>query len=535
MSRRAGTTDEASTIEFVAPNDAAFGASTSADFIGIDGHDPGEFGDADAPRAAWLGALAGVVVAALIVGGVIAAAPWSDGPDAAPAVTIAPSGSTVPPASPARTVGDTTPVDALAGVAFEPVGWVIDDPTGGLQPSAGFSNPGGGSLGPGSEWLDVWTTPGDVRTGGRRLALSTLDVEEAQFQLVLDGVRFELAGGPALLSTATEEAFMLRFIGTDGTPFEMAGAGFTLDEIVRIANTVTRPYTIDFGDLQDSGGPFEAMQRTISGSVPYGGFNFTLFGSTEAFTSYYDPATLGSVTVQRGPVWSPDAMVIASLLLDTPPEVERSGGDGSVTIEIAAGQPRTLTIGSFTDGSGQSLVRWAEDGQQVMLIGTNASVDDLIDMASRTRLATPAEWQDLVIDSRDGVALTDNEGSRTFTHLADGTLSDGQRWEADSNGSLFFVSTGSYGSAFPVPDGPMPYLRTYSTASATFVVAASAWPGTAVTLRVTVQDQPSVDRPLVRLGDTPTFMAVHGFSELGPFTAELLDAAGAVVAAIEGG
>ncbi|TPW08989.1 MAG: hypothetical protein FD127_4292, partial [Acidimicrobiaceae bacterium] len=218
----------------------------------------------------------------------------------------------------------------MQGLAFEPAGWLIDDPAGDLQLAGGFSNPGGGSLGPGSDWLDVWTTPGDVGTGGRRLALSTLAEGETQLQLVLDAVRVQLDGGPALFNAPTDETFMLRFTGTDGTPFEMAGAGFTLDEVTRIANTVTRPYTIDYGDLQGSGGPFEAMQRTISRSVPYGALNFTMFGSTEAYTNYYDPGTNGSVTVLRGPVWSPDAMVIASLLLDTPPEGGASGGDGSV-------------------------------------------------------------------------------------------------------------------------------------------------------------------------------------------------------------
>ncbi|TPW12505.1 MAG: hypothetical protein FD127_2597 [Acidimicrobiaceae bacterium] len=203
-----------------------------------------------------------------------------------------------------------------------------------------------------------------------------------------------------------------------------------------------------------------------------------------------------------------------------------------MTIVTTAGDARTIAVGVLSNapgGSPQSVVRFVEDGQQITLLGWGTSLSALVELASRVHQATSEEWTRLVIESQQ--AFNVGSPNSTVTQLGRGTLADGRAWQSTGDGKWLQIYGEHFGSQVRLTDRPMPDLRVYSTPTASFVVATSAWPGTAVTLRVTVHDQAPVEVPLVEVGDTRRLMAVHGFSETGAFGAELLDADGTVVAA----
>lgn len=527
---RRSSTKEALDIEFLAPNDAAFGASGTADFVGLDGHDLAGFGTDDAPRSPWLGALAGVVVTALVVGGVIAAAPWSGGPDAAPPSTTVPSTSIAPSTTPVTTAAEPTLSEQLGGAANFPVGWVLDDPGRDLAFAGAYSYPNTiVSRGPDGDRIELWATPEAERTKGRWMAISSMISQAGYEPLVAGAIRLDIDGRPALLTPASDATFSLLFTGIDGTPYAIVGFGFTLDELVHVAGTVTMDRTtIAYGELDASGGPLDPLDQLISTSAPWGGLGGAIGGFAEASSHYYDSRADGFVTVQRGPV-TPGTDVLASFVL-ADGGVNNLGPGGSMTVVTTAGDSRTITVGvlsSLSGGIAQSVVRFVEDGQQITLSGWGTSPSTLVDLAPRVRQATSAEWTQLVIESQQGT----NFGARdNVTELGRGTLADGRLWQSEVNGRWLQIYGEDFGPQVLLTDRPMPDLRVYSTPTASFVVATSAWPGTAVTLRVTVRDQAPVEVPLVEVGDTRRLMAVHGFSETGAFVAELLDADGTVVA-----
>ena len=75
-------------IEFLPPDERAFGPVDGAGgagevFVGFDDDAWGDPDD-DEPSSRWLPVLAGIAVVGLLAGGVVAAAPWSGDPDAAP-------------------------------------------------------------------------------------------------------------------------------------------------------------------------------------------------------------------------------------------------------------------------------------------------------------------------------------------------------------------------------------------------------------------------------------------------------------------
>jgi hypothetical protein len=278
------------------------------------------------------------------------------------------------------------------------------------------------------------------------------------------------------------------------------------------------------------------MHLSISESVLTGSLEAEVAGTHQvAQTGYFDPTAQAWVNLQRS-TETPEAALLATLLITPSPEATAVGLPSDIGVTISSGEVRDLVVGTTGDGLQTTTIRWTKDGQILTLTGSGVSATTLIDLATASRPAFAPEWRQLVIDSQQGLSVGGTDTDLVPTIVGEGLFDEGLSWQAQHFGSSLGIygsgHGGSFGSSFAVSQGPMPDLRTYSTKSATFVVATSAWPGTAVTLRVTVEGLDPVDVPLVQLGDTPTYMAVHGFSETSPYTAELLDANGIVVSAI---
>jgi hypothetical protein len=278
------------------------------------------------------------------------------------------------------------------------------------------------------------------------------------------------------------------------------------------------------------------MQQSISESVLMGGLEAQVAGTDQvAKTAYFDPTTHVWVNLQRS-TETPEAELLATLLITPSPEATALGLPSDVGVTISSGEVRDLVVGTTGDGLQTTLIRWTRDGQILTLTGNGVSVATLIGLATASRPAQAPEWRQLVIDSQQGLSVDSTDTDSVTTIVGQGLLTQGYSWQSQQFGAYFGISGRNdgtwFGGNFLVSQGPMPDLRTYSTKRATFVVATSAWPSTAVTLRVTVEGLDPVDVPLVQLVDTSTYMAVHGFSQTAPYTAELLDANGVVVSAI---
>ena len=519
MSRRGAASEVAPTIEFVAPNDAAFGASDVADFVGFEGRQAVAFDDDLPPRSRWLMAFAVVAVTGLIGGGVIAAAPWDSSTTASPATTAPTTPTTDPPAP--TTTRERTLRERLGGALVEPTGWVIDEGAFGLAAAGAFSN--GPELATSyldEDWLDLWVSPGFAHNAGRWLAIVSRTGQGGADTLIEGAVRVDLGGRPGLLTTSDDGVFRLLFTGPDGTPFDVAGFGFSLAELIGItASTTMVDGRVSYGDARAAGEPLSGLAPAISKAIPWGNLAQETFGWSTASTNYLVPESLQWITLQRGPT-DAEADVLASLLIAPEPESPMT-----LTIE---GAPRSVTLGTLA-GHG-SIARWSDGGETTIITSSGLHPRYLAAIAAGTREATSAEWIDLVVQSQEGFQFA-NMPEVVPVNLGSGNLGDGSFWTADVYGASFVLSdNNTFGASFPVPAGDLPDLRTYSTESATFVVATSAWPATARTLRVTVGDGPPQDSTLVELGDTPTYMGIIGFADNGAFTAELLDVAGVVVA-----
>ena len=81
----------------------------------------------------------------------------------------------------------------------------------------------------------------------------------------------------------------------------------------------------------------------------------------------------------------------------------------------------------------------------------------------------------------------------------------------------------------PLPIDPSNPLTTFETLHATILIAAFDGPTDAASLRVTLYRRTPVVVPIVAVPETTLSGAAYVFSELVPYTVELLDANGAVV------
>lgn len=530
-------------IEFVTPREGAFGASDMADFVGLDGQQATEFGD-EPPRSPWLLAVATIVVTALIGVGIIAAAPWDSAPQTAPPTTIA---AVTPTAAATPESTDATPStppgsgnDRFAEVATEPAGLLLDNP-GSLQLSGVYSDPTAASEADDMSPIDLWLMPDATRSSGRWLAVT---INLGSPPVVTDATRFDLMGRAALLATSADGVFTLHFSAGDGTKFEVAGFGFTIDELVRIASTVhAEGSAISYGDLVESGGPLESFPPPESGvTSSWDGLVGSTVGALTSSAYYVDPYRprfVGVVTAQSDPRQARRAQ----FLLPPWPAAMQHGISRTTSITSADGTERSVSIGSLPDQGVDAVAQWIDGNHIVTVFGTDLSPAELLTLAADARTAGPDEWRDLVIQSFNGeLQVTEVPSADRYTKLGSITTADGTEFGVMASEASLELSSPDFSALVTRDGGPEPRIRSYSNATVTFVVAASSWPaGGERTLRVQLSTVvnggamplPAVEIPMVQIAETTEYIAVHGFSEIADGVAEIIDADGTIVATLE--
>lgn len=229
-------------IEFLAPDERAFGEGNVADFVGFDTGIEDPFDD-DAPASRWLGVAVAVTVTGLIAAGVVAAQPWNDD-TAGPPQPPSPAATTTTAMASTATVLPIDPEPA-PNTSATPAVYVLDPVPASLVLTE--SGPGFDTNQP-TGWGEVWAEPGATRTTGRWFSITLLPFETT------DGSRDPLTevdvnGTPGLLGTAGDGVATIRFDrGQPDSDRLVVVSGFGVD-VVALARSLEiiddRPQLVD--------------------------------------------------------------------------------------------------------------------------------------------------------------------------------------------------------------------------------------------------------------------------------------------------
>ena len=531
-------------IEFLPPNDAAFGTADVADFVGFDGADTQSFGD-DGPRSKWLPAAASLVVLALLGGGIIAAAPWDDADDAAPA----PSTTVAPPSASSVRITDQAPptTDRPLGINdVGPAGYVLEGV--GTFQLAGAWNAGVEYRPPetyADDRFDLWTSNGATRTTGQWLAIATNKGRGSSDETLPDGVRVLAGKGIGVVSTSADGVSRLLFKATDDTPFELSGFGFDLGALLTVAAQVGAgpDDTIEYGSLPD--GIFAGLTPMLSEHVPNGGLNpFLQLARARVGVYYVHPESGGTVEVTVNQPTDVDAAVLDFLFQP----VTDLSNDDRARLDQLTQAGRRFRLSTLPDWPGTILATSMQPGDEltsdtigsqpgdaISVFGTGVSASTMIRVLSQLRSAGDDEWVDVIDRSNRGLLNVDVPADVSEVIGSQEQLGAGRSWyriEMIAGARPYiFVSNERSGWGAPIPDIPSaPTVRRYASPTYTYVVATARQPSPIRTIRVTRDGMPPEDIPMVHVGESVD-AAGYGFTEMLPVAVEFLDENGNVVAA----
>ncbi len=536
-------------IEFLAPNDAAFGMAGIADFVGFDGDDEPMFGD-EGPRSKWLPAAATVVVLALLGGGVIAAAPWDDIGQATPAPSTTVTPTTTPENTPVSTRQVPTTTDRVLGIdQVGPAGYVLDDAgtfvlagawVAGVEfrPSEAYAD----------DWFDLWTSPDATRTTGQWLAVTTSKARGDYDETLPNGTRVVVGHGIGVVSTTADGVARLLFTTTDGTPFEIGGFGFGLGQLLTVVAQVDSlpDDTIDYGSLPD--GILAGLTPRVSAHVPNGGLNpFLLMAQRRGGADYVDPVSGASVELAVSQPTEVDAAVIDFLFQ---PVTTANADEQAFPLVVLTRDGLRFRLSSLPDFPDTIVATSVRPGDDLMLDtigvqaagsltvwGSNMTVPSMMRVLTQVRLASDDEWVDAIDRSNQGLLNVGDSSTSppVVIGLQDPSGPDDNwyRFEMTPDPSYLFVSSRSSGWGGPMADIPpgttAPTVHRYASASATFLVGTVGWKSPIRQMRVTLDGQAPVDIPMVPVGKA-VYAAGYAFNEMLPDTVEFLDDNGNVVA-----
>ena len=528
-------------IEFVAPRTGLFGSGFEV--LADEGEvGPASFGD-EPPPPRWGTAIALLAVVGLIAVGVVAAAPWDD--EAAPVPTTVPTDatvlSTVPTTrGPVETSPTTVPGTLPPGLDARGTGYVLDDvevPDFTLQWVDRPNEP----RPPDQEaQLRLWAGSNATRASGTWLALEVLRGEAGTWStLPPDGIaRVAVGSGIGTAGVDNDGVAYLQWAIDDGHAGRFTAHGFDVPQLAAIAAGVT---------LDDAADPVFADVSVLDGlGLVYAdaGFGWGLPSELLAWSRSSmwwhgaDGRQLRLDTLVADP-WR-DKTLYDFLLAPIPDEPFT----GPKTI-WAVGD-LTLVVGHLAGTTGAT-VKWTV-GDATMLLSGDVPPAALVDLATKVRPASAAEWREL---SRQAMG---NESDQEVVDdylmgppIGSGTTAQGLGWElqlsVSGNGASLSLlpppdADDGYGSwtwFFPLAE---PTIELATTQRATYVAAVLPAAGGASTLRATgpwgERAEPFV---LVTDDDTQTQLLVAALDvvELGGFVVEALAEDGTVLATATAG
>jgi hypothetical protein len=419
-----GSTD----IEFLAPDTNAFGDGDGGDNGTFVGFDPSGWDDdvADrAPRSRWAPALAGLAVTGLLVGGVIAASPWSaDDTGAAPTTTAAsPPPTSIAVAAPAPTAVDM-PEPGVEG-------WVFDPPVAGLT-AVGFAQVPDGvdpQSADGREgWAEVWATDGATRTSGRWFSLTLHPGGELE-PIALTWAAVDADGRQAMARRDHDGVLELRVApggGVTGALIAIQSYGFSLPEAIELGTSIVM--TGERLPLADPGNVavarlYDGLTMVAAHPSPDDLVDTALLGASSTSTVYYaGPGRRDVSLLQRRPV---DAIEPAHARL----AFTRTMGVDPTTAFDGFVPDRFETGTRSIDGVDVNVVRWSVGDDDVWLL-TTLSSGVLPAMLDDARRVTRDEWASARDEAErndpDAWALPEDE--EIPVSVADGITATGTEW-----------------------------------------------------------------------------------------------------------
>lgn len=465
------------TIEFLAPNDAAFGPM-GGPAGGDDQRRPDAasgFDDDERAPSRWssLGAAIGVV--ALLAVGVISAAPWSSDRATAPPPTTLPPAATVAPATP-----NPTDTDREAQTA----GYVPVDLPARFAPSGLYTTSPADAKG----WLELWAAPRSARLSGSWFALQLTPGHRSHF--VQDATVVMVGARPAIWYTTADGVSVLEFRIGENVEATLTSFGWSIDDLVELAASIglidQRPL---YGDIGFQGEHLLLIARPSTTTVLEQEY---VAGLAESFVEYrreYDGATI-DVTVGK---LMTDRHTLARFVLApsgdlflSRPDVRRNIGRINATAGITPGL------------HDRSVVQWS-DGDSDITVTSDLPLIELLDVATSARPASAEVWAAVA----DELRAANRSGPRQPYLVGRGELADKTGWNVAFDPFGGYLSFGHFSGSFlyevPLDTANAP-IATYTGLDATIVVARTAYDDPSTLLRVVFADGTVVEAPLVDVG-----------------------------------
>ena len=437
--------------------------------------------------------------------------------------------------------------------SIRPVGFLLDPVPDGFAAFSAMDVETDG--GPQSSWQAVWSSVGAARTSGRWFAVAVTD-DHPTLQPSSDA----FGHGPVLRFTSAERSMQL-FADSDGVQhtrapldegalIEFASFGVSADEISTLvdAAAIGDDKSITFGPA--AAAVLDGL--SVRATMPIGQDVLAPTGFfREDFATLYSTADGNSILAVSSGKQQPNDLLTASLLL-APSADAAAPVAPDRTVEVAG---HLALVGQWDLGFGSAvqMVMWHAGGRTILVRGT-VGLDVALQAARTARLASIDEWRTM-LDARPPLITNSPPGQGALNEAQIGSTitRDGSTWIVKLNDahlaagasdrlsdgaiSIAEVRPGSGNSSadpsgeqwFPLLLDPSQPLSHFESLDATVLVVALSQPTDAAFMRVTVDDSKRVDVPIIAVPDTKLAGAAYAFSEVAPFTIDVLDANGAVL------
>ena len=445
--------------------------------------------------------------------------------------------STEPPSGDVPTTADTAPQ--------LPPGYLIDPVPAGYTLAYVGSDTGQDGAPPG--WLDMWATPNATRTSGKWIALASRTNDTFGGSPLQRSRRADIGHRPAIVTTDPDGTQWTSVPAGDAM-LDIASHGLSDDDIGVIVGDLTfRPDSQpDYGT--DASHALNGFDLLVSHPINPSPLAFSLISAASTTVEYSTDNTEINVIVSN----QSSADFAADLLLRAPPATPNAT-QPSADRHVSVGTHPAITGQTGILPNASNFVEWHDGTHTVSVSSSELDIDTLVSLAGGIRQATASEW----VDAVRTIATRQPTGGRTSygasaqlgpdaVVIGDQTMTSGSDVKVTLDptgiGTLAITTshpsnattTTSPTSAFstdgliapgPTADPNQP-LQTYQFRDQTVLIYL-ATPGTAATLRVTIDGHPPVDTTIVNVGTLAA--ASYAFSDYGHFTAELLDPTGTTI------
>ncbi len=534
-----------------------------------------ESDDLRPPKRLLIGVAIGI--AALFVSGLLAIGPAdraADGPgddNAAAGIDSTDGTSRSPSSQPASTQRATqstvqATVSGPVGTVSDPgpavtlgPGYVLGKIPAGFTPAQVWEQVDQRGDFPPDGWFQLWAAPGSSRTRGRWFAVAVSRWGYSMGLASGNSTRISINGRFALLSTERDGLLEIRLqVGgswTDRRSVNVLGFGLTVDELQQIAGAVR----------------WQSIEPTTDyatvGSLEFDtAVDAMLVGMAMLVSTPSNCCDVRSQLVESGDVRAISyrstsaAAPVVDLTVST-----RTGSDHSELLirflepsspdpSAPANLERTVQVGDRTvtitgdvlssDVSSRGVIervyntaRWTE-GAATIVVSGEIDLATLLAAIPSVHLATAIDWRELSRTPPSNPAIVDRPPAAlrhpVYHKVGKTTLADGSSWLAVMSVGPDMIKlvqndgNGSGAVAEMVLDvTEQRPVHEYLSYTATVLVVALREPGAGTAVRITVAGRDPVTISLTEIGGV--YAAIDAFSELPPYTAELVDDAGTSV------